>query len=193
VKEIFTTSYKTPEIEDFITSLVRLADPHIVVDIGTQQGKSAVLLGKGMKEGSELYSFDLFEETYSAPPHANTHSNMLAAKENLDFANLKCKWSVRKKAGVEAIEDFEQIDILHIDICNHRDNVIPILDVAINKVKKYILLEGGVKNSWQQKCGFTPFNESLQKYKEVADFCVFKINSNENAITVMSKRETKDV
>lgn len=186
MKEVFTTSYKTPEIEEFITALVRLANPQTVVDIGTQQGKSAILLGRGLGEDAKLFSYDLFEEKYTAPPYSNTHSNMTLAKENIDLAGLKCLWSIRKKSGVEAIADFESIDVLHIDICNHTDNVKPILDAARSKVKKYILLEGGVPNAWQQKHGYTTFADLLKDYTEFT-FCVFKINEEGNAITVMSR------
>ena len=70
---VFTTSYMQYGVNHLITSFVEAVAPKLVVEIGAQQGHSAVLICRGMTVDANFATFDLFSETYSQPPFAQTH------------------------------------------------------------------------------------------------------------------------
>jgi catechol 2,3-dioxygenase-like lactoylglutathione lyase family enzyme len=188
-QEIFSSSYKSPEVDSFITSFVATISPNKVVEIGAQQGKSTVLIAKGLDKTAEIYTYDLFEKSYDSPPYLDTHADKEIVISNLKTAKVKCGFSVNKARGEEALKQHDKIDLLHIDICNHYDNLKPLLELAVDKVSKAILLEGGIENSWQKKYGFKPYDSLLQEDWIASKWSYITIPFNEhNAITILTKR-----
>lgn len=175
---MFTTSYKSEGMDHLLTALVRTVNPSKVIEFGTQQGHSAVLLAKGMKRGV-VKTYDIFESNYPNPPHKETHADMLKALHNVEGYNIE----------VYAKDVFEvkpvRCDVLHIDICNHQKNVYPLLHNWQDKVSKMIILEGGVLNKWQKKYGFKPFVLPLRYFKDWRSVIIK--GENGYAITILTR------
>jgi len=181
-----STSYNEDQL-GFITSLVKVIDPKTVFEIGAQQGHSAIALGMGMWSNSKLVTCDRFEEKYPDPPYAATHASMAETIKNLEAAGLQCDWQVTKCPYQEELERFPEgkIDLIHIDICNHFDNIQPILEHIFNKEYriKLILLEGGVHNHWQKKHGFDCYTEAIEPFWD--RFITIPFDEN-HAITIVT-------
>lgn len=185
-EKIFTTSYNDQACE-LITSLVQVLAPTEVIEIGSQQGRSSVAIAKGLVIGANFATADLFEPNYSSPPYLSTHADQQKVLENLDAAGLVCNYQVLRTNGLALAEKIGAVDLLHVDICNHRDNLLPILRAWGPKVKKMILLEGGIYNNWQRKYGFEPYRDSLNEFN---DWSHVTITINEhNAITIMTRHQ----
>jgi catechol 2,3-dioxygenase-like lactoylglutathione lyase family enzyme len=188
--DIFSSSYMLKEVDEFITSLVKIANPEVVVEIGAQQGKSTVLMAKALPASATIHTYDLFEKEYEAPPYLDTHANQQTVIDNLTKAKVKCSFNVNKGRGEEALANHNDIDLLHIDICNHYDNLKPLLEIALTKVRKTIILEGGISNNWQKKYGFKPYGPMLDEDWVSKSWSHITIPFNQhNAITIMMKRE----
>lgn len=173
---IFTTSYKTPGLEELLTYLPMSVGAREIVELGTQQGHSAVLLAKS---GAHVETYDSFEEKYFYHPYGETHADMGKAIENVKKYNI----DVFKK-NVLKLES-KKCDVLHIDICNHFGNVLPLLERWERNVSKLILLEGGVYNSWQEKYDFFPYHNSLWRFKNWN--CIVVKGNKQYALTIMSR------
>lgn len=189
--KVFSTSYNTPEIAQFITSFVALINPRVVVEIGTQQARSTILIGRGMKKGASLYTYDLFETHYNQPPHLPTHANLDKAVDNIYKAGLPCTVFTKQHDGLDALTHrHDSIDLLHIDICCHEANLRTLLGVALPKVTRAVMLEGGFgTNSWQKKYGFKPYGPMLTEPWVSNDWHVLTIPFTEdNAITLLTRR-----
>ncbi len=171
---MITTSYVGAGFKELITGLVKIYDPQTIVELGTQQGASAILIAKAMGKG-HLYTYDTFKENYPQPPFAKTKADLNATKKNITAHQLEDKITIHQKDAFLAYEDFKNVDLLHIDLCNYYDNVYQVLLKWHKKVNKLILLEGGILNKWQQKLGFRPFNEVL-------DLSIIKNNYNKVTI-----------
>ena len=180
-----TTSYNNNDIQELITSFVKSLDIKCAAEIGTQRGCSAALICKGMdKEDREFHSCDLFEEKYRNPPYLATHASKEETEFNLSKLNLKCKWNIHKSNDIELLEIVEDIELLHIDICNHYDNIRDILIRWNTIVKKAIILEGGNYNHWQKKYGFKPWYPILEEewFSKYWSYITIEFN-NGNAVT----------
>lgn len=186
---IFSSSYKTPEVDELITSIVRVASPKKVVEIGAQQGKSTVLIAKGLESDAVIHTYDLFEKEYRSPPYLDTHANQQTVLDNLKAAGVCCSYTVNKGSGEDALLTHNDIDLLHIDICNHYHNVRPLLLLAVDKVKSTILLEGGIANNWQKKHDFRPYGPMLEEdwVKHAWTYATIPFNEH-NAVTIMTRR-----
>lgn len=145
---MFTTSYKSEGLAELLTALVRSVGAKKVIEFGTQQGHSSILLAKGE---ASVITYDSFEENYSNYPQKETHSNLAKALKNTSKYNIKV--CVKDVFNIKPVT----CDVLHVDICNHQNNVAPLLENWKDKVKKMIILEGGVLNKWQKKYGFDPY------------------------------------
>lgn len=148
---MFTTSYKG--LDEVFKLLIKIVKPEKVIEFGTQQGHSARLIAEN--SDAQVITYDIFEKKYLNFPYKDTHADLIKAKENLKGLNVKIV-----KENVFKLEP-EETDVLHIDICNHYGNVLPLLESWQKYVSKMILLEGGVKNRWQEKYNFKQFNKVL--------------------------------
>lgn len=186
---IFSTSYQ-PDVCDFITTFVRVVNPGSVIEIGAQQGRSAVAITKGMTEGSTFDTFDLFEDSYRGPPYLPTHASKVLVKRNLCYADVRCQWGVWQGDHKLALEKVTTpIDFLHLDICNHKENVEPILRDFHKLVMKAMVLEGGIYNRWQKEYNYKPWH-LLLKEKWLEDWSHITLSfNNHNAITIMVKKD----
>lgn len=188
LNEVFTTSYNNSNICNLITSFVKSLNPKTVVEIGTQHGFSSILIGKALDQDAHLVTFDLFKEHYDNPPYAETHANLMIASTNIANANLQCKWNVRQGNYQDALAEFETVDLLHVDICNHYDNLYPILHDFKDIVTKGIILEGGLPNHWQLKYKYKCWNDVMFEDWFMIRFNHITIPYNEhNSITLITK------
>jgi hypothetical protein len=195
--KVHSTSYKTEEVQDFITSFVKVVNPQTAIEIGTQQGMSAILIGRGMKEGSNLYCYDLFQPTYPDPPYAETFADIKTTINNIEEANLLCNIHVKQGSHEDAFNNeidihgvgYAGADLLHVDICNHMDNIRPILNKLSDFIGKAIILEGGIFNNWQKKYGFASFEPLLRQpwIAEKWSYIVVPFNEH-NSVTFMTRR-----
>jgi len=178
---MFSTSYNA-EQRSFITSLVRVLNPSYALEFGTQQGSSAIAIGKGMQKGSKLVTYDLFSPQYDKPPYSDTHASQELAFNNIAAAGLECDTEIRKgDQGDWFSSNKRGIDLLHIDICNHYDNVARIIGTLEGWINGVILLEGGIHNNWQKEHGFAPFTLLLSSWQ----YITIPFNDH-NAITIVS-------
>lgn len=185
---IFTTSYKTNGMEDLLTALTKIANPKIAVELGVQQGASAIAIGKGLDKG-DLYAYDLFEPTYQEPPFGSTHADAEIALQNIATARLLDKVNICVGDAFNTHKDFGKVDLLHVDICNHYDNILKILKKWYRKVNKFILLEGGVYNHWQKKCHFKPYNTVLKMPFIKDNYEVFTLRGGDDyALTILERK-----
>lgn len=190
----FSSSYETAGMADLITMLVRQINPVDVLEIGTQQGGSAQIIAEAMTPGGILTTCDLFEPKYRDPPYGDTHCSEKKARENLAPYRDKVHIAVLT-AGYPSLlrylHDYT-VDLLHVDICNHYDNLRPILhDIVGNNaiyVRKMIILEGGIHNRWQKECGFDSYAPLLQEpWMYAWEHATIAFNDH-NAITVLWRR-----
>ena len=186
-----TTSYRSKAAQDLITNLVRVVDPQRAVEIGTQQGHSALLICKGMSKNSTFSTYDLFEDSYQGPPYLQTHANKEIACQYLSEENPNCFWSVfvgDHKTALEHLGAENPIDLLHVDICNHKENLRPILFDMHKKVTNMILLEGGHYNHWHKKYGYKPYTTMLyESWLDEWNHATLQINETD-ALTIMTRR-----
>ena len=174
---MFTTSYKSPGMGELITALVKSVGAKKIIELGTQQGHSAVLLAKGIT--GVVKTYDTFETNYSNPPFKQTHADMLTALNNVKGYNVQV--FMKDAFDVKPVK----CDVLHIDICNHHHNVGRLLDSWASKVTKMIILEGGVYNKWQKKYGFLPYLCCLDVMRDWT-YTVIR-GEGDYAVTIMTR------
>lgn len=192
MEEVLTTSYSWPGATDLIASFTKVLQPKVVVEIGTQQGFSAISICKGLDEDALFYTFDLFEDTYPSPPYASTFASQEKAISNMKAANLSCSWMVQKGSYKEVIQLVPKpIDLLHVDICNHYHNLFPILEELAPHIRKGMILEGGMKpNRWQEKYSFTPWYTILQlnQHSSYWNTIPIPLGKDHNAVTLCVRK-----
>lgn len=191
---IFSSSYSLPEAQGLITAFVRAINPKKAVEIGTQQGMSSILIGGAMQYGSQLITYDLFEDKYQGPPHLPTHANKEIAEQNIKKAGVADRVTVKMGSHREAFDNeidiygvgYTCIDLLHVDICNHYDNLKPILELLENFTSKAIILEGGIYNLWQMKHGYKPWAPLLHEVLDRWQHITVPFNEH-NAVTLLTR------
>jgi hypothetical protein len=185
---ITTTKYEENGFADIIRGLVKVYDPGLVVELGTQQGASAIILGRYMTHG-QLWTYDTYMSDYEKPPYAQTQSSFEAAKHYIHWAGLDDRINVCFGDAYVVHFKFEEVDMLHIDLCNHYDNISAILPHWRYRVNKCIILEGGGYNKWQREHGFKPFTDYLYRHYITDNYDVVIIKKNEDyAITILTRK-----
>jgi hypothetical protein len=187
-----TTLYEEHGFGEIITGLVRVYQPRTIIDLGTQQGVSAILLARYLKSPGLVYTYDLFQTHYNEPPYAKTHACFDTAVQNIKEKGMDDRIVVVKEDAYDAQIHHHDVDLLHVDLCNHYGNVHKVLKRWYKKVNKIILLEGGGHNDWQKKYGFQPFYGILEEPWIISRYnsIVFK-KDDHRALTVMIRRESR--
>lgn len=131
------SSYEKNNYGDFFYSLIRVYQPEKVVELGTEAGFSAYHIARGLKANGRgtLDCYDLWEkDEFSSVPKS-------VAKENLkDFKDI-VSLNLSEAVGVDKI--YGTVDILHVDINNHGENLEKIIPLWIDKIRQFIIIEGG--------------------------------------------------
>lgn len=198
---MFSTSY-TKEGHQLLYSLILYKRPNVVLELGTQQGGSALTIGRALRDLNRadkglrrLYTYDLFQPQYALPPYGPTHSNKEDATANIKKHHLSKVVQIKQGSIFEAKTNghLEQADIIHIDICNCYENI---RDLFLNsQVKKedivnskaLIIFEGGVNNHWQKEIGTSSFTYLLRNGAIDPMFkreCLILSYDNNRAITL---------
>jgi hypothetical protein len=184
---ITTSKYEENGFDKIIEGLVQVYNPKIVVELGTQQGASAIIIGKALKDG-KLWTFDLFDEKYPSPPYSDTKADLGQTLLNIKEANMEDKIVVVPFDAMQVYKQFPEVDILHIDLCNHYHNVEPLLIQWRYKVNRCMILEGGGYNKWQQEHNFQPFYLLLGHHFVTDNYHVSIIKKNEDyALTILTR------
>jgi hypothetical protein len=184
-----TSKYEENGFADILRGLVRVYDPGMVVELGTQQGASAIILAQAMTHG-QLWTFDSYLTEYDKPPYARTLASFAATKFNIKQAGLESRINVCYGDAYIAHLEFEEVDILHIDLCNHYDNLSVILPHWRYRVRQAIILEGGGYNKWQREHNFKPFYPLLQRHYVTDFFTPIVIKKNEDyALTILVRKD----
>jgi len=161
--KVKSTSYGVFDFEAIFIALAKFYNPKVAVEVGTQQGGSAIALGRGMESGSKLFVYDKFDDSYDYPPHGPTWASMNVTKRNLDEAKLNCDVEVRKGDVFEVHENHKSIDVLHLDTGNQYDLLTDLLPLWLPKVTSAVILEGGIENRWQRDHGYKPYRPILDE------------------------------
>lgn len=177
-----STSYNSQQL-NLLTILAKVINPCFIVEVGTQQGHSAVALGSALTVEGELITCDTFASHYNQPPFAETAANQVKALCNLNNAGLTCSYQVRQASFEDIAKELvgRNIDIIHIDICNHLDNITPILKTILDLQVRFIFLEGGQYNHWQKKYGYQPYTSILPVF--FREFCTIPFDDS-HALTI---------
>jgi len=163
---ITTSKYEENGFDLILSGLIKVYNPRDIVELGTQQGASAIILAQALSDEGHVFTHDLFLSNYDKPPYSDTHADLYAALDNISAAGLSNKITVIECEASLVADEWDEVDILHIDLCNHYDNVRPLLHQWYKKVNQLILLEGGGFNKWQKANAFIPFSHALY------DLCV---------------------
>lgn len=215
-------SDKARQIIKLVLAFVVSMHPRIrILELGTQQGGSTCFFIDTLrhlkpKDSIRITTVDTFESTYKQPPFSSTHANKQKAVENIltMFSNVAVKSQDVDSNTVSILTDNNLVkivtssaaefvsredngvyyDLIHIDICNHADNVKPIFDAlqyrseqGYGYLPSVILLEGGKRNHWQTEHGFEsflPILESNTWVKDNFDINVIDVDDT-NSITIL--------
>jgi len=191
---VFTTSYMNDAADNFLTSFARLIDPNLAIELGAQQGHSAVNISMGMRVDATFVTYDLFDPQYAQPPHGPTHASMEGVQNNLRRAQPVCDWEVRRGSIEEIIVDYpDGFDLFHLDICNHYENAKPVLEQIAPLVSTAMIIEGGIYNQWQKQCGFKPWHPILDEawFRKHWKSITIALNDH-NAITLATRKRQGD-
>lgn len=193
-----STSYSVPELK-LLASLAESQKPKLIVELGAQKGVSAQYLMGVLEDGGRIEVIDLFESTYRLPPHGETHSDIDSViqrlarcavyKEKVNGSTVDFEVHVgNAKDYANRFED-KSVDVLHIDICNCKENLLDVLPVWIPKIKRLGILEGGRSNSWQAKNGFAPYAALLQEYETTHSICTIPFDKDHGLTLVIPKEQ----
>lgn len=190
-----STSYSPRQLA-LIKAIVREMHPRpqLAVELGVQTGDSMLAIGHAMTSG-HLIGIDSFSTKYSLPPHGETHASIEEARSTVaaldGYDSNKTTWEILQGDAADPIWDDEfkpkQIDFLHIDICNCKENLTPILGSWLDRVSDsgLVILEGGRYNRWQQEHGFSTYEYMLWRYVDW-DFFYMPFDDN-HGITLMRR------
>lgn len=135
------SSYEANNYGDLFYALIRLYQPKIVVELGTQAGYSAYHIARGLTENGhgKLDCYDLWEknnENYGF----NSISRSIALNNLKQYKNII---SLNSRNAIEVDKKYQMIDILHVDLDNDATILEKVVPAWISKVKQLIIIEGG--------------------------------------------------
>lgn len=167
-KLAWSSSYEENGYGDFLYSLIRTHKPNKVVELGTKDGYSAYHIAQGLRANQKgtLDCYDLFEN-FESNEHFDTTPMSAAVKNLKEFEDITL---IESKDAITVHKNYDEIDILHIDLHNTGE----ILDLTvppwIDKVRQLIIIEGGSKKrdqvEWMVKLNKLPINPWLNQLKE---------------------------
>lgn len=185
--ELLSTSYRGADFFSVFRSLTNFYEAESAIEIGVQQGGSAIAIGQGMKKGT-LYLYDKFADAYDYFPHGPTHADMVKLEENMTNANLLCDIKIEKSDAYDVYKLHDSIDIIHLDIGNTYPILQKLLPPWLEKTKYIIFLEGGISNKWQRDYGYENYRPLLEEplIKDNWDHVTIHRN-NHNSLTILTR------
>jgi len=135
------SSYEENNYGDFFYSLVRAYKPKKIVELGTKTGYSAHHMARALRENGRgtLDCYDLWGNHIEN--YGFKHIAKPVAEENLKEFDQIITLTQRDAVGVH--DEYDMVDILHIDLDNNGDILEKIIPVWIDKVSQLIVIEGG--------------------------------------------------
>lgn len=158
------SSYQKHNYGELFFALMRIYQPDKVVELGTNAGFSAYHIARGLVANGHgsLDCFDLWEQY---EPGA---ANKAVAEKNLKEFKSIITYSLRDVAGVE--NDYNLVDILHVDLDNSGEVLEKIIPNWIDKVRQLIIIEGGSKErdrvEWMTKSNKQPILSWLENFRQ---------------------------
>jgi hypothetical protein len=156
------SSYEENNYGEIFYSLMRIYRPNKVIELGTKAGYSAYHIARGLdanKKG-KLYCYDLWEKyPFHSVPITVALQNL---KKFKDIVRLR----QRDAVGVNKLH--KSVDILHVDISNDGKILDKLIPYWINKVRQFIIIEGGSKERdkvyWMDKYHKVPITNWLKDF-----------------------------
>jgi len=168
------SSYEEYDYGSVFYGLTRVTKPLLVVELGTKAGYSAFYVAKALKENGkgEIHCYDLWERyQYNSTPINETEENL---KEFIQDGIVTL--NQRDVLGVD--ENYESVDILHVDVGNHGEILDKIIPCWLPKVKSLIILEGGSEErdqvDWMKKYNKIPLRDWLSRNKHLFNYITLK-------------------
>lgn len=183
-----STSYVGSSFFDVFTSITRFYDCKKGIEVGCQQGGSAIAIAKGLPSDGYMYVYDKFADKYDMPPYGPTHASREKTLKNMEEANLSCQFSVEIADAYELDKLHEETDCIHIDIGNTYPILQKLLPPWLEKTKHVIFLEGGIPNKWQRDYGYVCYRPLLEEplVKDHWDHITLHRNDH-NSLTILTR------
>ena len=162
-KTKWRSSYEANSYGDLFYALVRMYRPARVVELGTKAGYSAFHIARGMATNGfgKLDCYDLWEKY-----QYNSNSKSMAEK-NLKKYSKYVRLYLRDVVGVDRKYKKDQVDFVHIDLGNEPAMLQKVLLPWLNKVGKFVIIEGGSQErdqiDWMIKYKKSPLSPWLRK------------------------------
>ena len=130
------SSYTQNNIGKSIYEAVIKYKPKKIIDFGILYGYSTVCLAQGVKDNGfgEIFAYDLFEDY----KYKNAIKNVVL--HNLEFYDLNQYVTFAKKDFKDWLLEYEEFDLLHLDVSNTGDTISKIYSKYPNSL---VLFEGG--------------------------------------------------
>lgn len=181
------SSYQKSNYGDLFYALMRVYQPKKVVELGTKAGYSAYHLARGLKANGKgtLDCYDLWENyEFHSVPKAVAVKNLKKFKDIVRFKQ-------RDAIGVDKL--YKEIDVLHVDLSNKGEILEPIIPHWIDKVRQFIIIEGGSaehdKIDWMIKYKKMPVKKWLEVFaRKRPDIQYFTVDPY-LSVTLIRKRE----
>lgn len=184
------SSYEENNYGDFFYSLVRVYQPEKVVELGTKAGYSAYHIARGLKANGSgsLDCYDLWEKyEFKSVPKSVAEKNLkkfrdIITLEQRDVVGAHELYGkidlVRSKTSAEGGSSADHalragrtsngVDILHVDLNNDGGILEKVVPHWINKVRQFIIIEGGSserdKIEWMIKYKKTSIAKWLESF-----------------------------
>ncbi len=156
------SSYEQNNYGDFFYGLMRIYQPEKVVELGTKAGYSAYHIARGLRANGKgsLDCYDLWEKyQFKSVPKSVAQENLKEFKDIIRF-------NLQNAVGVDKL--YKKIDVLHVDLSNEGLILEKIVPHWIDKVNKFIIIEGGSSErdqvEWMIKYKKMPIKKWLEGF-----------------------------
>lgn len=163
------SSYKNPiDYGDVIESITYVQRPRYIVEIGILEGYSLQKLIQGSDPTTKIEAYDIFDEF-----NGNSAEFQSLQSTFESYPNVTIKYGDFYKL----YETLDNIDLLHIDIANHRDVYEFVKTYYLPKLSSrgIVILEGGSELRdqvcWMKQYGKPPMNPYVKQmnWKVIGD------------------------
>ena len=181
------SSYQEHNYGDLFYSFMRVYRPKTVVELGTKAGYSAYHMARGLKANGKgrLYCYDLWGKY---PFH---HVDKSLAEKNLKKYKEIIKLKLREAVGVHKLH--KSVDVLHVDISNEGGILEKVIPFWIDKVKQFIIIEGGSKErdkvDWMAKYNKVSIRKWLAAFNKKHGSIEYFVIEPFPSVTIISKKQ----
>lgn len=186
------SSYEENNYGDFFYALMRVSQPEVVVELGTEAGYSAYYIAQGLRSNQKghLYCYDLWEK-YDAKNYGFYVRSRSEAEENLkQFQDIVSFNSIDAR---EVYKMHDVVDILHVDLHNEGEILEEVIPNWIDKTRQFIIIEGGSierdKVEWMIKYKKIPIRKWLEDFSHRREDIKYFTIEPFPSVTIIKKNE----